>query len=166
MYKVTIDKFTFTSVIFNYYIVYRCKQNVEEVTNMSDMSNNRDNKDIPHITEAESEVMKLLWQQSPLSANEIISKLTAQMEWSDQTIKTFLNRLHKKQAIQFEKKGRTYLYYPRVTHEEYLNNENKSFLNRVYNGAAGMLCAKFIEEETLSDQDIDELQQLLERKRK
>ncbi|MBP1905337.1 BlaI family penicillinase repressor [Paenibacillus turicensis] len=133
---------------------------------MSDMSNNRDNKDIPHITEAESEVMKLLWENSPLAANEIITKLTAQMEWSDQTIKTFLNRLHKKQAIQFEKKGRTYLYSPLVSYDEYLNSENKSFLNRVYNGAAGMLCAKFIEEETLSDQDIDELQQLLERKRK
>lgn len=133
---------------------------------MSNMSNNRGNKDIPHITEAESEVMKLLWENSPLSANEIITRLTAQMEWSDQTIKTFLNRLHKKQAIQFEKKGRTYLYSPLVSYDEYLNSENKSFLNRVYNGAAGMLCAKFIEEETLSDQDIDELQQLLERKRK
>ena len=133
---------------------------------VSTMSNNRDNKDIPHITEAESEIMKLLWENSPLAANEIITKLTAQMEWSDQTIKTFLNRLHKKQAIQFEKKGRTYLYSPLVSYDEYLNSENKSFLNRVYNGAAGMLCAKFIEEETLSDQDIDELQQLLERKRK
>lgn len=133
---------------------------------MGDVSTMSNNNEIPHITEAESEVMKLLWENSPLSANEIITKLTAQMEWSDQTIKTFLNRLHKKQAIQFEKKGRTYLYSPLVSYDEYLNSENKSFLNRVYNGAAGMLCAKFIEEETLSDKDIDELQQLLESKRK
>lgn len=46
----------------------------------------------PRITEAESEVMKLLWQKEPLSANEIISKLTQQMQWSDQTIKTFLSQ--------------------------------------------------------------------------
>ncbi|MEK8129000.1 BlaI/MecI/CopY family transcriptional regulator [Paenibacillus filicis] len=32
------------------------------------------------------------------------------MQWSDQTIKTFLNRLHKKNAIRFEKSGRNYLY--------------------------------------------------------
>lgn len=121
---------------------------------------------IPHITEAESEVMKLLWQNAPLSANEIITKLTAQMDWSDQTIKTFLNRLHKKQVISFEKVGRTYLYSPLVTYDEYLNSENKSFLNRVYNGAVGMLFAKFIEEESLSDQDIEELQRILEKKRK
>ncbi|QAY68364.1 BlaI/MecI/CopY family transcriptional regulator [Paenibacillus protaetiae] len=120
----------------------------------------------PHITEAECEVMKLLWQKEPLSANEIISKLSEQMSWTDQTIKTFLNRLHKKNAIRFEKAGRNYLYYSLVSQEEYLRTENRSFLDRVYNGAVGMLFTKFLEEETLSEQDIEELQQLLEKKKK
>jgi BlaI family transcriptional regulator, penicillinase repressor len=120
----------------------------------------------PHITEAESEVMKLLWQKEPLSANEIISKLTQQMQWSDQTIKTFLNRLHKKNAIRFEKSGRNYLYYPLVSQDEYLKAENRSFLDRVYNGAVGLLCAKFLQEEQLSDKDIEELQQILENKKR
>lgn len=120
----------------------------------------------PRITEAESEVMKLLWQNEPLLAHEIISKLSEQMQWSDQTIKTFLNRLHKKEAIRFEKSGRNYLYYPLVSHDEYLKTENRSFLDRVYKGAVGMLCAKFLEEESLSDKDIEELQQLLEKKKK
>jgi BlaI family penicillinase repressor len=120
----------------------------------------------PHITDAELEVMKLLWQKEPLSANEIIIKLTEQMQWSDQTIKTFLNRLHKKNAIRFEKSGRNYLYYPLVSYEDYLKTENRSFLDRVYNGAVGMLIAKFLEEETLSEKDIEELQQLLEEKKK
>ncbi|MET3544604.1 putative transcriptional regulator [Paenibacillus favisporus] len=80
--------------------------------------------EFPHITEAESEVMKLLWQKEPMSASEIISELTQQMQWSDQTVKTFLNRLHKKKAIRFEKSGRNYLYYPLVSHDEYLKAEN------------------------------------------
>lgn len=120
----------------------------------------------PRITEAESEVMKLLWQEEPLSANEIIAKLSQQMQWSDQTIKTFLNRLHKKNAIRFEKSGRNYLYYPLISHDEYLKVENRSFLNRIYDGAAGLLCAKFIQEEHLSEKDIEELQQILESKKK
>ncbi|WP_338551340.1 BlaI/MecI/CopY family transcriptional regulator [Paenibacillus sp. KS-LC4] len=122
--------------------------------------------DSPHITEAECEVMKLLWQKEPLSANEMISKLSEQMNWTDQTIKTFLNRLHKKNAIRFEKTGRNYIYYSMVSHEEYLKRENKSFLDRVYKGAVGMLFAKFLEEETLSEKAIEELQQLLEKKKK
>ncbi|MBN3527113.1 BlaI/MecI/CopY family transcriptional regulator [Paenibacillus apiarius] len=120
---------------------------------------------LPHITEAESEVMKLLWQKEPLTSIEIISQLKDQMEWSDQTIKTFLNRLHKKKAIRFEKSGRNYLYYPLVTYDEYLKAANRSFLDRVYNGAIGMLFTKFLEEEKLSDSQIDQLQQLLEKKK-
>ncbi|MFF2480960.1 BlaI/MecI/CopY family transcriptional regulator [Paenibacillus sp. NPDC058071] len=120
----------------------------------------------PNITDAELEVMKLLWQKEPLSANEINLRLSEQMQWSYQTIKTFLNRLHKKNAIRFEKAGRNYLYYPLVSYEEYLKTENRSFLDRVYNGAVGTLFAKFLEEESLSDKDIEELQQLLEEKKK
>ncbi|MDI4649690.1 BlaI/MecI/CopY family transcriptional regulator [Cohnella hashimotonis] len=120
---------------------------------------------LPHITDAEHEVMKLLWQKEPLSANEIILKLTEQMQWSDQTVKTFLNRLHKKNAIGFEKTGRNYLYYPLVSYDEYLKSENRSFLNRVYNGAVGTLFAKFLEEEQLSENEIKALQQLLEEKK-
>lgn len=120
----------------------------------------------PHITEAESEVMKLLWQKEPLTAIEIISKLKDQMDWSDQTIKTFLNRLHKKNAIRFEKSGRNYLYYPLVSYDEYVKAANRSFLDRIYNGAVGMLFAKFLEEEKLSDSEIEQLQQLLEKKKR
>ncbi|WP_010494478.1 BlaI/MecI/CopY family transcriptional regulator [Paenibacillus elgii] len=120
----------------------------------------------PHITEAESEVMKLLWQKEPLTAIEIISKLKDQMDWSDQTIKTFLNRLHKKNAIRFEKSGRNYLYYPLVSYDEYVKAANRSFLDRMYNGAVGMLFAKFLEEEKLSESEIDQLQQLLDKKKK
>lgn len=122
--------------------------------------------DNTHITDAEHVVMKLLWQKEPLSSNEIIAELTEQMQWSDQTIKTFLNRLHKKNAIRFEKVGRNYVYYPMVSHEQYIKSENRSFLHRVYNGAVSALFTKFIEEETLSEQDIEQLQQLLEKKKK
>ncbi|MEC0092148.1 BlaI/MecI/CopY family transcriptional regulator [Paenibacillus macquariensis] len=84
------------------------------------------------MTEAKSEVMKLLWRKEPLSADEIIMKLTHQMHWFDQTIRMFLNRLHKKEAIRFEKPGRNYLYYPLVTHDEYLKTGNRCFLDRFY----------------------------------
>ena len=118
------------------------------------------------ISEAESEIMKLLWQKKPLSANEIIQHLSQHMDWSDQTIKTFINRLLKKEAIRFEKSGRNYLYYPLISHNEYLQSENKSFLNRVYNGAVGLMCAKFLQEEKLSDSEIEHLQQMLEKMKK
>ena len=118
------------------------------------------------ISEAEAAVMKLLWEKEPLSAGDIIERLQQQTDWSDQTIKTFLNRLLKKEAIRFEKMGRTYLYYPLISRDQYMKAENRSFLNRVYDGAVGLMCVKFLEEEELSDRDIEQLQQLLDKMKK
>lgn len=122
-------------------------------------------ENLPNITEAELEIMKVLWEKNPLSANEIIASLPEEMNWSDQTVKTFLNRLLKKHALTHEKLGRSYLYYPAVTYDEYVKTENKSFLHRVYDGAVGMLFSKFLEQENLSEREIEHLQSLLERKK-
>lgn len=55
-------------------------------------------KNIPKISEAEWEVMKLMWKTSPLTSEKIISTLSDKMNWSTQTIKTFITRLIKKGA--------------------------------------------------------------------
>jgi BlaI family penicillinase repressor len=122
-------------------------------------------KDIPQISESELEIMKILWENSPLLASKIITSLPNGMNWSDQTIKTFLNRLLKKRAIGYKKSGRSYLYYPLISYDEYVKVENKSFLQRVYDGAVGMLFSKFLEEENLSEKEIEHLEKILEQKK-
>ena len=122
-------------------------------------------KNIPNISGSELEIMKLLWKDNPLSANEIRSLLSDEISWSNQTIKTFINRLLNKQAIRFEKSGRSYLYYPLISYDEYVKEENKFFLEKVYDGAIGMLFSKFLEEEKLSDKEIENLQRILEQKK-
>lgn len=117
------------------------------------------------ISEAELEVMKVLWEENPLTSKEIIKRLH-HMAWSDNTIKTFLNRLLNKGSIKYKAEGRTYLYSPTISYDKYLSKENKNFLNVIYNGATNLLISKFIEEEELSDEDIKELQDMLENKRK
>lgn len=120
---------------------------------------------IPNISESELEIMKLLWKNNPLSANEIISLLSDEISWSNQTIKTFINRLLNKEAIRFEKSGRSYLYYPLISYDEYVREENKFFLEKLYDGAIGMLFSKFLEEEKLSEEEIENLQRILEQKK-
>jgi BlaI family penicillinase repressor len=122
-------------------------------------------KNIPKISESEFEIMKLLWKNSPLSSNEIIHSLSDKMNWSRQTIKTFINRLLNKNVIGFEKSGRNYLYYPLFSYDDYVKVENKSFLQRIYDGALGTLFSKFLEEENLSQKEIEKLQKILEDKK-
>lgn len=122
-------------------------------------------KDIPKISAAEWEVMKLLWKNSPLTSEKIIDSLTSKMNWSTQTVKTFITRLLKKEAIGFEKVGRTYNYYPLISENECIKAENQTFLQKVYDGALGMLFTKFLEEEVLSEKEIEELEQILKSKK-
>ncbi|QZY53990.1 BlaI/MecI/CopY family transcriptional regulator [Crassaminicella profunda] len=122
-------------------------------------------KNIPKISESEFEIMKLLWKNNPLTSNEIIDVLSEKMGWSHQTIKTFINRLLNKKVIGFEKSGRSYLYYPLFSYDDYVKVENKSFLQRIYDGALGTLFSKFLEEENLSQKEIEKLQKILEEKK-
>ncbi|HDI3056908.1 TPA: BlaI/MecI/CopY family transcriptional regulator [Clostridium botulinum] len=122
-------------------------------------------KDIPKISAAEWEVMKLLWKENPLTSEKIINSLTEKMDWSTQTVKTFITRLLKKEAIGFEKVGRAYNYYPLISEDECIKAENQSFLQKVYDGAVGMLFTRFLEEETLSEEEIEELEQILKDKK-
>lgn len=120
---------------------------------------------MPKISAAEWEVMKLLWKENPLTSEKIINSLTKKMGWSTQTVKTFITRLLKKEAIGFEKVGRAYNYYPLISEDECIKAENQSFLQKVYDGAVGMLFTRFLEEETLSEEEIEELEQILKDKK-
>ena len=63
-------------------------------------------KKVPRISEAEWEVMKVLWDASPITANQIVEILSKRTFWQRETIRTLINRLVRKKAIQFEKQGR------------------------------------------------------------
>ena len=120
----------------------------------------------PKISEAEWRVMKLLWEKAPRTSNEIIDILEHDdsVDWNPKTIKTLLNRLVNKGALDFDKEGRAYLYYPKVQEAECRRAERRSFLSRVYSGALKPMLAAFIEDEKLTKEDIDELKRILEEK--
>lgn len=117
------------------------------------------------ISESEWEVMKLLWNSSPLTSEELINDLAPKNNWSAQTIKTFITRLANKGAISYEKKGRVYFYYPILSKDIYIKSENVFFLKKVYDGALDLLLTKFLEEKDLSIEQIEQLENILKEKK-
>lgn len=53
---------------------------------------------LPQISEAEFEVMKVIWKYAPISTNEVTEKLTQTTDWSPKTIQTMLKRLVTKKS--------------------------------------------------------------------
>ncbi|MBI5093368.1 MAG: BlaI/MecI/CopY family transcriptional regulator [Candidatus Hydrogenedentes bacterium] len=123
-------------------------------------------KPLPRISDAEWEVMKVLWEKSPATANDVVERLRDATSWNPRTIKTLLNRLVGKKALGFEEDGRMYRYYPLVSEAECARAESRSFLNRVYGGALTPLIANFLQEKELSPEEIEELRRLLDQKGK
>ncbi len=119
-------------------------------------------KDIPQISDSEWKIMNVLWAKSPVSANEVMKRVA--MDWKPTTVKTLLSRLVKKEAAGFQKKDRTYLYYPLINEEEYVKAESKTFLKKVYGGGLKAMLANFLEMEKLTDEEIEELRKILDRK--
>jgi BlaI family penicillinase repressor len=110
--------------------------------------------------------MKVLWARSPMTANEVVEALEPTSTWSPKTIKTLINRLVKKKALGYEKKGRAFDFYPLVAEEECIKAANRSFLRRFYGGALKPMLASFLEDTELSQQEIEELQQILDEKKR
>ncbi|MEG6615023.1 BlaI/MecI/CopY family transcriptional regulator [Peptococcaceae bacterium 1198_IL3148] len=121
-------------------------------------------RQLPKISDAEWQVMKVIWSESPATANDVIKKLDGVIAWNDKTIKTLLGRLVKKGAISYQKEGRTYVYYPLVSEEECIKAENRSFLKRVYDGALSVMFVNFLEQHKLSQKEIEELKEILDKK--
>lgn len=116
---------------------------------------------LPQISEAEFEVMKIVWKHAPVSTNEVTEKLTQTTNWSPKTIQTMLKRLAAKKAITYEKQGRVFVYTPLVLETEYIRQKSNSFLKRYYNGNLSSMIASYLEDDKLSKGELDALRQLL-----
>lgn len=114
-----------------------------------------------NISEAEAQVMEVLWRSSPLATEEIAQALQDSQDWQLATIKTLLNRLLNKGAISAEKEGRRYLYSPVLQRAAWLNSQSLGLLDRLFEGRLAPLVAQFSSERRLSSADLEALKQLI-----
>ncbi len=118
----------------------------------------------PKISEAEWEVMNVLWLSSPLSASEVVDEVASRMKWHPKTVKTLLSRLVQKGALRYRQEGNRYLYTPAHPRARHIAAETRSFIERVFGGSVTPALVHFVEATDLSEDDLDELRQILERK--
>lgn len=121
---------------------------------------------LPQISEAEFEVMKVVWKNAPISTNEVTERLTKTTDWSPKTIQTLLKRLVTKGALTYEKQSRVFVYSPLVEEKEYISQKSNTFLQRYYNGDFTAMLSAYLENDKLSEQEIRTLRSLLSKNTK
>src|SRR3546814_318524 len=91
------------------------------------------------ISEAEATVMDVLWREAPRTADEVLADVGPTQNWQEGTVKSLLNRLLRKKAVHAERDGRRYLYTPVLTREQYVQQESKGLLDRLFGGRVAPL---------------------------
>jgi len=114
------------------------------------------------ISDAESQIMRTLWERHPLTADDILAALPAEDGWQLGTVKTLLNRMLNKGALKAERDGRRYLYEPLVAREDWEQGESLGLLDRVFGGRLSPLVAHFSAQRKLSREDAEALRRLLQ----
>jgi BlaI family transcriptional regulator, penicillinase repressor len=114
------------------------------------------------VTGAESKVMEALWRRGPLTADEIVAEVAAAEQWGEATVKTLVNRLLKKKAIQSIRAEGKHSYRPLLQRTDYVQAESQGLLDRLFGGQLAPLVSHFAEHRALSPDDIARLKKLIE----
>ena len=113
------------------------------------------------ISDAEHAVMEVLWDTSPLTAQDVAERIPPGRDWSANTVKTLLGRLLAKKIIAHKVEGRRYLYRPLVKRDDYVEGESRRLMDRLFGGRLTPLVAHLAERDALTSEDIAEIEALL-----
>ena len=113
-----------------------------------------------NISEAELEIMQVLWREKePLSAQDVLKQLKNK-KWKYSTIATLFGRMVEKGTVTYDKQGRFFYYTPVVLEEEYKAHQTKNFISKLYNGSVKNLVASLFENEQISDDELLEIKKM------
>ncbi len=118
------------------------------------------------ITEAEWEVMAVVWERRPVAASTVLEVLADRKQWTLATVRTLLRRLVNKGALRQEPEGKRYLYTPLISMAECARRESECFLDRVLGRAPSEAVLHLVKRAELSKEDIQELRRILRDKEK
>lgn len=118
------------------------------------------------ITEAELEIMQVLWKNKRGNLTTImeeLSKKSKNEERNKNTIKTLIHRLIQKGAIESQKvNNKEVEYIPKINEKKFISKESNSFLNKFFNGNTEKLLLNFVENKKVTKNELQKLIDILE----
>lgn len=122
--------------------------------------------DQKELSAAEWKVMKIVWDLKKGMAREIYTIAGEEHGWSPPTVKTLLKRLVDKGYLKTTPVGNGYVYRPARSALPILRNAANTLLEHTIDSATGPLLAHMVEASSLNQDDLDELQRLIDEKKK
>lgn len=119
----------------------------------------------PHITAGELRIMKALWKLGSATVRDVKETLAAAGEDDPAytTVMTLMNQLAAKGALAVDRQRQPFVYRPAVRREQVLGERLKQFLQTVFDGQAGELVLRLVEDDELSADDFRRIEAKIER---
>lgn len=109
------------------------------------------------ISDAELEVMKVIWDKEKVTSVEIIQGLSG-VTWNYNTIRTLIKRLLVKGAIEIIKKeGKTYTYRPTIAKEDYKIDVLRKLLKKLYRDSFSELVLQYCESGEVTESEMKQI---------
>ncbi|MCH1982314.1 BlaI/MecI/CopY family transcriptional regulator [Ruminococcus sp. OA3] len=114
------------------------------------------------LPDSELDIMIVLWNgHDRMSRMEIEAVVNEKKDLAPTTILSLLTRLEKKGFVKIEKQGKSNLYSPVIRQEEYLQNESKTVLEKLYGNSIKKFVASLYQGNQIAEEDLDELNDFL-----
>lgn len=117
------------------------------------------------ITDAEREIMRVIWANEPVTSRYISEVLSEKMDWKPATSKTLIGRLVEKQLVSTKAEGNKFLYSAKVTEEDSIHHATENLLSQICNKKVGSTIASLLSQATLSKKDVQLLEEILQTKK-
>ena len=113
------------------------------------------------LTEAEKEVMDILWDQKAAFMKDILEKYPEPKPAST-TIATLLKRMQTKNLVGYKLFGNSRQYFPKVDKETYFNQEMNSMIDRFFNSSVSQFASFFASSKKLSQEQLKNLRDIID----
>ncbi|MEB5970162.1 CopY/TcrY family copper transport repressor [Enterococcus gallinarum] len=118
-----------------------------------------------HISNAEWQVMKIVWMKENITSNEVYQLISEKFDWTLSTVKTLLNRLVTKKCLMTQKEGRRFYYSSLLTEEESIHQITREVNEKTCAMNIKNVVSELIVGNDFTEQDLEMLEQIIKEKR-
>jgi len=117
------------------------------------------------ISDAEWQVMKIIWMQGKQTSTDLIKVLEKRFSWSKSTIQTLLARLVEKECLTREKQGKSFVYSALLTQEDSKKLLVQDIKDKLCSRRIKQLLADLIKECDFTLADLEGLEEVISKKK-
>lgn len=118
--------------------------------------------EITKLTDAEWNIMLLLWDNPPQTLMQLTRALESETQWTKHTVLALLKRMLEKGTVRVEESGRTKLFYPNASKEQVTREQTDMLMKRLFGGKAMLMLSNVVSSGRLNERELDELSALIE----